>query len=143
MRRADGRLDWRIPSLTAAYFFHLSGGMCLGTVLLFFGHSFEWGPVAVDWLLSSLGAARLLVIFFVLPGAVLFLEKKVRRPLPLQHLSIDEIKEIAKGSSAEETPAGESAFVSEQDLHDRHLLQGAISLWRARLDRIIVRVSWR
>lgn len=117
--------------------------------VLFFGHALGWGPVAVDYILSSWGATRILGIFFFVPLCIAYFERTVKRPSRLRNLKVEEIHHLSKPSFNEEVPRGDSAFVSAsqyQDIEDEedvHLLQGAISLWRARVDRTVLRLSWR
>ena len=142
-RRANGKLDIRITMVLLACFFHYAGATAAGIYILYFGHALNWGPTSIDWLISSFGITRLITIFFFVPACVVYLERTVRRPMQLSGMTVDEIHELSKGSSSDEAPVGDSAFVSEQDQHDAHLVQGAISLWRARVDRMILRLSWR
>lgn len=73
-------------------------------------------------------------MFIILPPFIMFLEKTSPRSAAIKHFTVKKLHQLSKGSSAEEIPIGESAFISERDLEDTHLLQGAIAFWRANID---------
>ncbi|UZJ55324.1 hypothetical protein CBS101457_004644 [Exobasidium rhododendri] len=150
VRRRDGTLDWRITFLFVALFLYYAGSYTINPYILFFGHALHWGPTKIDYLLSAWGATRLINIFTWVPFLVIFFEKTVKRPTRLRHLEVEEIHHLSKKKYGQETPSGDSAFAASSSLEyddqeeeqDVHLLQGAIALWRARVDRTIVRLSW-
>jgi MFS family permease len=142
IKQKDGSYDMRIAALFTTMVLVYCGGASLDILVVFFGHAMQWTPSSVGYLISSLGATRLVTVFAVLPSLLVFLERTVRRPTSIAHHTVKELHKISKASSSEETPTDESAYVSERDLDNTRLLQGAISLWRARIDYSIIKLSW-
>lgn len=142
IKLADGTWDWRITALFMVLVSLFSGSSVFAVFLYYFGHTLHWSQSAVGYVLSSVGACRLVTMFLLLPPFIIFLEKTIPRPAAIAGFTVDELHQLSKGSSAEETPIGESAFTSERDLEDTHLLQGAIAYWKANIDLKIIKVSW-
>jgi MFS family permease len=142
IKQKDGTYDMRITALFLTMVLVLCASSGLEIIILFFGHGMHWAASSVGYLISSLGATRLVTMSLLLPSLLVLLERRVRRPGIIAQYTVEELHKISKGSTSEETPVDASAFASEANLDETRLQQGAISLWRAKIDRYIVLVSW-
>lgn len=152
-RDIDGKRDWRILKVVLVAMLHMGSAYTINIYVTFFGHSFHWGPESVSLILSWLGIARLFSLFIVTPFLIAYLERVVRKPAPIQHLNLEEIKAIAKEAPSDEPPVESvsefrprdtygSTSEEQEDSTTSHTVRGAVVTWRALVDRSVLKLSW-
>lgn len=148
----DGKRDWRIAKIVLVTMCHLGCAYTLNIYVVYFGHAFHWGPESVSLILSWLGIARLFTLFIVTPFMIAYFERKVRKPVPIQQLTLKEIKAIAKEAPADEPPIDSDSEIrprnsygsirEEQEGATSHTIRGAVITWRALVDRKMLKTAW-
>lgn len=155
----DGQRDWRILKITLVAMLHIGSAYTINIYVVFFGHSFHWGPESVSLILSWLGIARLFTLFIVTPFMIAYFERAVQKPAPIEHLTLEEIKAIAKKAPSDEPPIESVSEFRPRDTYGStttttttedeetftptsHLMRGAVVTWRALVDRSVLKVAW-
>lgn len=142
----NGQLDWRLIKVIIISSVHIAAAYSINVYLQFFGNFLEWGPEAVGYLLSWLGITRIFTVVLIVPLWVVVFERTTRRSAILQRMSLSEIKMRAKGVPVDEAPENDTSAINlPQDAPQQgasHTVEGAIAMWRARVDRRILQTSW-
>ena len=94
----------RILTIVLVVTCHLGTAYTLNLYIIYFGYAFKWGQEAVSYILSWLGISRVFALLFIAPAAIFYFERNLKRPEQLRHLTLSEIKSIAKKAPADEPP---------------------------------------